>query len=408
MAKTKSKYKVEKPNPLIYFMLKVGSFFMARIMFNIKLIKNEAKKAKKPYVVIQNHESVIDFYTSYAYIKPTSHVVISNSFYQVSKIRNCMRLSGVIPKQQFQTSIADLKLMKSSLEVNRPLVFYPQGLMTEDGISTIVPTATGKALKWFRQDVYFLKVTGTYFTSPKWSKIKRRGKPNAEMIKLFSKEELEELTHEEIEKIVEEKLSFDAYRDQEKRMIKYKKGDLIEGLHFPLYKCPKCGKEFTMETEENHIFCRNCGNIGYADKYGFLHPESDSDVIYKLPSDWSRFIQRGIEEEIRKDEEYSLNDKSKVYKLNYEKHEFEYIGEYNVSLLKNEFLLESIDNGGLFDIKSFDNTNLYLTPYASGEYFELQDGLDIYRVYLSNGKEVSKWMNVLKVKYRIRNNITLK
>lgn len=404
--KKNSKYSVDKPNPFIYAVLKIGSWFMARIFYNIRIIKNDTKGVKGPYVVIQNHESQMDFYSSYYGINRTAHAVISNSFYQVSKIRKYMKLSGTIPKQQFQTSIGDLKIMKSALEQGRPLIFYPQGLMTEDGIATIVPKATGKALKWFRQDVYVANISGTYLSNPKWSSIKRRGRPTLSIAKLFSKEELENLSQEEIERIVEEKLYFDAYKNQEKNRIPYKNGDLIEGLHYPLYKCPKCEKEFSMKTEKNRIYCTHCGNKGYADKLGFLYPETKQDVIFKHPSDWSRFIQKHLEDDIKLVENYAIESTGILHILNYDSHQFEIKGDCEIKLDNTGFTL-TFTNQKEEIIKHFDTTGIYLIPFASGKYFELQDGLDIYRIYISNPEQISKWMNVHKTYYRIRNNLDL-
>ena len=77
---------------------------------------------------------------------------------------------GVIPKQQFQTTVTDMKNMKAVVEAGQPLVIYPAGLMCEDGLSTPVPKATYKFLKWMNVDVYMARTEGSYFVMPKWSK----------------------------------------------------------------------------------------------------------------------------------------------------------------------------------------------------------------------------------------------
>ena len=404
--KKKNNNSVIKPNLFVYAILRIGSWFMSRIFYNVKIVKNETKGVKGPFVVIQNHESKMDFYTSYCAVNRVSHVVISNSFYQTSKIRKYMDKSGVIPKQQFQTSIGDLKKMKSSLEQGRPLIFYPQGLMSEDGIATAVPKATGKALKWFNQDVYIANISGTYLSNPKWSKIKRRGKPTLSITKLFSKDDLMKLEVEEIDRIIEEKLYFDAYQNQENNRVIYKKGDLIEGLHLPLYKCPKCEKEFTVKTSKNKIYCTHCGNKGFADKLGFLYPETKEDIIFKHPSDWSRYLQKGLKDEIENDINYSIKDYAKLEILNYDTHKFENNGECEVELDNSGYTLKYHKNNELV-IKHFDTTNIYLLPFDSGNYFELQDKLDIYRIYLHHPEQTSKWMNINKTYYRIKNDIKI-
>jgi len=69
-------------------------------------------------------------------------------------INPILKKCGVIPKQQFQTAMEDLKKMKAVIDNNMPLVIYPAGLMSEDGIATKIPKGTGKLLKWFNCDVY--------------------------------------------------------------------------------------------------------------------------------------------------------------------------------------------------------------------------------------------------------------
>jgi len=54
-------------------------------------------------------------------------------------------------------------------------------------------------------------------------------------------------------------------------------------LELLLYRCPKCGAEFTMRTEGNEIFCAACGNRGRMDEYGFLAPAGQEDVIPASP-----------------------------------------------------------------------------------------------------------------------------
>ena len=161
-----------------------------------------------------------------------------------------------------------------------------------------------------------------------------------------------------------------------------------------------------MKTEKNRIYCMNCGNKGYADKLGFLYPETKQDVIFKHPSDWSRFIQKHLEDDIKLVENYAIESAGILHILNYDSHQFEITGDCEIKLDNTGFTL-TFTNQKEEIIKHFDTTGIYLIPFASGKYFELQDGLDIYRIYISNPEQISKWMNVHKTYYRIRNNLDL-
>ena len=43
---------------------------------------------------------------------------------------------------------------------------------------------------------------------------------------------------------------FDAYREQEKLLVRYKNGSNIEGLENVLYICPNCGERHTMRVRD--------------------------------------------------------------------------------------------------------------------------------------------------------------
>jgi hypothetical protein len=50
-----------------------------------------------------------------------------------------------------------MKKMKAVVEAGQPLAIYPAGLMCEDGLSTPIPKATYKFLKWMNVDVYMAR-----------------------------------------------------------------------------------------------------------------------------------------------------------------------------------------------------------------------------------------------------------
>ena len=113
MKKTQNKYK--KPNPFIYFIYHILCKIIAKFAFNTKVLRNEVKGVKGFYVILANHESKIDFINLAIASKRRMHLVISNSFYQTMSIKPLMDMIQVIPKQQFQTTPANIKKMKRAM-----------------------------------------------------------------------------------------------------------------------------------------------------------------------------------------------------------------------------------------------------------------------------------------------------
>ena len=332
----------KKPNIFIYYLGKMCAKFFSFFVLRLKVEKNELKKAKKPYVVIANHESSIDFFSLLSTIKGRVNMIVSSSYYNTIPIKNLLRLSGVIPKQQFQTSVSDLKKMKSVLDHDMGLVFYPAGLMTNNGISTIIPKSTGKSLKWFGKDVYAAISKGSYLTKPKWGNGYRKGKITLNIVKLFTALELKVLSEDEIYKKVVETLGYDAYQNQIENPVAYKKGNDITGLENVLYWCPKCGSEFKMKViNKDTLECCCCKNKAKANKYGLLEKVNESDVIYQSPSNWSRQIISNLEKEYANTLNFSISSNCQIKMINYDKRKFETVGTGLITLNNDKFILSA-------------------------------------------------------------------
>ena len=398
---------VKKPNLIIYGIFRIISLIISKFVFNLQIIRNQIKNKKGAFVVIANHESSIDFINLCACNRNRMHFVISNSFYQSLPINPALKAAGVIPKQQFQTSMIDLKKMKYVLDNNMPLVIYPAGLMSEDGISTPIPKGTGKLLKWLNVDVYVAKTTGSYFTNPKWGKCGfRKGRITLDIYKLYDSKELINFEDKEIQDTINSLLDYNSYKYQEKELIKYKKGDNVEGLENVLYKCPKCNKEFFMKTNKNKLYCTNCNNLAIADKCGLLHQGNEESVIYKNVSDWSTFIKNDLYKEIEEDSYYKMVGHGKIAMINSKKHKFEVVGEADITLQRSVFKLKGTLNNEEFN-KEISIKEIFLFPFSPGRHFEIQDGKTIYRIYLDNGVEATKWMNALRIIYQMNHSESL-
>ena len=132
----------KKPNLFCYRLTQFVCWFVTTFVFRRKILRNEIRGKRGPYVVIANHQAALDFVNLIGTTSRPMNFVISNSFYNSLPIRGFIQKLGMIPKQQFQTTVRDLKRMKTVVDEGGRLVLYPAGLMCEDGLSTPIPTAT--------------------------------------------------------------------------------------------------------------------------------------------------------------------------------------------------------------------------------------------------------------------------
>lgn len=393
-------HKKRRHNPIVYAALKLCTSFLSRARFHAKFVRNELRGKSGPIVVVANHQAAFDFVNMYASTGKKISVVASNSFYQTLPIKGLMDSVGIIPKQQFQTSPADMRAMKHVVDDGGILGIYPAGLMCEDGLSTPIPEATWRFLQWMRADVYVIRSTGTYFCTPKWSKIKRKGRTLIDVYRLFTKEELAELDVAEIKARGAAALDFDAYRENDELKIEYKNGDNIEGLENVLYVCPHCGREFTMRVRDKSvIYCTECGFAERSDRCGMLTKISEVGEELRYVSDWSKMIFAREHERTSGTEDITLAAETDFLMVNPKKKKFECVGEGKITLDREHFHLSGTKGGEPFEL-SIPTAAFPSLPFGPGKYIEVQDGEDIYRCMLRDGALAMKYINLLKAIHR--------
>ncbi len=389
-----------KPNILCYRIAQAASFLVSKLIFRCRVLRNEIKGKKGPFVVIANHGAALDFVNLICATGRPMTFVISNAFYSTLPIKGFLDRMGVIPKQQFQTAPGDLKKIKNALNHGQPVVIYPAGLMCEDGLSTPIPPATYKFLKWLGVDVYAARSRGSYFVMPKWATGLRPGKTTMDIYRLFSQEELAEATLAEIRKRTDAALLFDAYREQEDLLAEYKNAKKLEGLQNVLYLCPHCGTEFSLTAQGDTLRCCACGFSHTGDRYGFLHNTGPVGRELRYVSDWSQLIFSSIHSQLASGALTQLSAETDFYMIDKEKNRFVPAGTGTVCLDSQGFCLEGVLYGQPFQL-AVSTLGLPTLPFSPGKYFEVQHGRDIYRCVLKDGRLTMKFIHMVKARFSL-------
>lgn len=389
----------EKPNIFCYRLAQGVSCAVSALVFRRKMLRNEIKGVKGPFVVIANHQAQFDFVNLIGATHRPMAFVISHSFYSTLPVRGLMDKIGVIPKQQFQTALSDMKRIKAVLDAGRPVALYPAGLMCEDGLSTPIPQATYKFLKWLGVDVYMARTSGAYFVQPKWGKGLRAGRTYMDIYKLFDKQELAALPVEEVKRRTDEALLFDAYREQETYRVKYR-GSNVVGLQNVLYRCPHCGKEFTVVLRDKQtLACESCGFSATADAYSLLHTADGQPLSV---SDWSRETFADLKKQVA---EGTLNDLSvpaAFRMIDSKKNRFVDVGHGTMTLTGEGFRLTGEMHGEAVDL-AISTVGMPTLPFSPGNYLEVQQNKTIYRCVPEDGRVVMKFVNMVKALHELRN-----
>lgn len=308
------KYKV--PNAFlysIYYLVGRTHLLGAKYHPHFENVESTAK-CDGPCFLIWNHQSRRDhtFLTTANYPRRLSIVCEYNSFFR-SHLHWAFKMVKIIPKKVFCNDMAGVRAMRDIIKQGGCVAFSPEGTSSIFGDNQPIVPGTGRFLKAFNIPVYCGYMQGSYLTNNKVDANDRLGEVYYQQKLLFTKEDLQKLSGEEIEDIINKEFHHDDYEWNKTHHVKYNsKGKICTNLQDICYKCPKCGKEFVMKSEGDKIECTECGNGATMDDYYDFHPFNKNCVIPNSPSDWAHQERLAIIDEIRKDPNYSYKIHVKI------------------------------------------------------------------------------------------------
>jgi ribosomal protein L37AE/L43A len=145
------------------------------------------------------------------------------------------------------------------------------------------------------------KITGGYYVSPIWGTSKcRKGFVSGAPVKVYTKEEIEKLSEDEIYEIIKSDLYENAHTTQEKLHKKYKGKNLAEGLENLIFKCPSCGDVDKLKSTGNVVTCEKCNNSFSINEYGEL-----ANISYKNIFELYNWQEKEICKDIKKNIAYT-------------------------------------------------------------------------------------------------------
>lgn len=269
--------------------------------------KKDPRLEKGPCIIISNHASRLDYiFVGLPLLPKRYNFVVGYNEYFRSHLAFVFGLLKPIPKKNFTADVYTVKEVNRVLKNNGRIIIFPEGMSSISGANQPVAVGTGKFIKHFKIPVYFSVIKGGYLTSPKYCLEDRCGKVEVEFDQLFTPEEIEKLTPEEIEDKMNLAIYHDDYEWNLKEKNVYKNnGEIAKNIHQLLYLCPKCNKEFTMIGEKNTIRCTSCGNgATILDTYEMI-PFDESCVIPRTQTVWFNLMREKVKEEI-KNEQFEL------------------------------------------------------------------------------------------------------
>ncbi len=296
--------KIRRPNAIYGILGAVWKTFMYK-QYNVHYtFKTDFRKYKGPFFLISNHASRLDYiFTGVPLLPQRMNYVAGYNEFHRSHLSMVFNLLRVIPKKNFTPDIYTVKEISRVIKSGGGVCIFPEGMSSISGANQPVALGTGKLLKHHKVPVFYAVIKGGYLTSPKYNLQDRYGRVEVVFDQLFTPEQLAELTPEQIENTINKAIYHDDYAWNKEHKHHFKIGDKgAEDLEDLLFWCPKCGRQHTMATKGNTIFCVECGNGATLTDTYELVPFDDGCVIPETQTAWFNMERELIRKEVQQED----------------------------------------------------------------------------------------------------------
>ena len=271
---------------ILYGILRPLAALFVRFKFGYTYEK--AKNLPDNYIVLSNHTTDYDpifvgaSFPRFMHFVASEHVARWNL---ASKLLNF----AFAPIWRYKGSVAASTVIEvfKKIKEGGNVCIFAEGARSWDGVTAPILPSTGKVIKKAKCGLVTYKIVGGYFASPNWStKNTRRGFVHGAPVNVYTKEQLEELSIDEINEIIRRDLYEDAYERQVAEPKKYTGKNLAESMENLLFICPSCGKVDTIRSAGDTVSCSECDFRFRYNQYGMLE-DSSFKTVYELAA-WQK------------------------------------------------------------------------------------------------------------------------
>ena len=398
--KQNSEIVAKKPNPIVYFFLRIGSFFYRRS--KVKLVKKVNCQVKGPCIVLCTHGSFVDFLYSHALLaKKKPNIMSARLYFYRKDLAFILKHSGVFPKSMFTTDVENAKNCLRVLSKGGMLIMMPEARLSTVGKFEDIQPTTHKFFKKMNVPIYTLSISGNYFAYPKWGDgWRKKSLVEVQLDQVIGSEEIKTISEQDLKEKIECAMKYNEFEWLEQHPeLKYKHKSLAQGLENILYTCPNCGKQFTLVTYQKDVICRECGLRAILnDRYAFVDskPFNNFQVWYDYQKDL-------LKKEIESDENYKLQGKVTLKLPSLDGKTFMRVAGYGVCSLDRKGLVYKGTCDGEQIEKFFPIETIYRLLFGAGEDFEVYENKVLWYFVPENRKSCVMWYNASEILFNLTN-----
>ena len=300
--------------PVRCFLLPIGSKIL-----NIRTERYRGEMPRRPFIMVFNHASDYDFIGTIRGIPEYGRYIMSDELIKMPLMKiiiNCV--TNGIYRRKGENADKVVDAVKTTLDKGINVYFAAEGEESFNGATAPIRGRTGSLIKEMNVDVITYRMEGGYFIKPKWTQHKSKGPMFGKVVAIHTKEELAEMSPEEVNAVLSKDLWLNVYDWQKEHHIPYDRKDRAEWMEKILYKCPKCEGMYHLKSEHHDLFCTECGYRVSVNEYGLFE---GNDLRFDNLYDWDVWQKECLKScrpdwERNPDKAITSNDHLKFVKMN--------------------------------------------------------------------------------------------
>ncbi len=207
----------------------VGLYF--KIVYRLKINVPRVHKKDGPFIVLANHTVNPDPIIMGLSFPFHLYYIASEQIFNLGLLSHLLNYAvNPIRKSKSVSDINTIRKIKRIVTEGGSIGIFPEGNTTYDGITATIHPSTAKLIKMIKLPVLILNTKGLYLTYPRWAVFRKKGKSEIYLKKRLEVSDYENLTDDELYKVLIENLHVDAIKDQETSNVLFKGKNMAEGL----------------------------------------------------------------------------------------------------------------------------------------------------------------------------------
>lgn len=278
LAREKNK-KHKLRHKIFYSLLRPLVIVFLKIKFRYKYKK--AKNLPKNYLVISNHTTDYDpLFVSSSFKKQMYFVASEHLARWKTAFKFLDFAFEPIIRYKATPAVSTIMKMLKKLNEGSNVCIFAEGIRSWNGETCKISLSTAKLIKSAKCGLVTYKISGGYLASPIWSESGlRKGKISGTPIGIYTAEQLEKMTNEEILDIIEKDIYENAFETNKLAKIKYKSKKLAEGIENIAFVCPFCKARNSLNAQNQTISCSNCNKTFKYNEYGNFEGTSFKNML---------------------------------------------------------------------------------------------------------------------------------